>query len=262
MTDNKQFKLALVTGATSGIGESLCRLLASKGINLLITGRNTERLDELTTELSKQVKVTKFTADLSAPDQRHWVLEQIHTHVPDLIINNAGFGLYGPALSHPTAEQLKILNVDGLALLEITLEAARTLRAHAKTGTILNVASAAAFFAFPELAVYSAVKSFVLQLSQSLDAELQSAGIRVLATCPGMVDTEFSKRAGGEKDSSALAMSISPDKAAHCIWHQIQTEKPVYIFDWRTRWGTYLSRILPQCLVTAFLRARIAQRRK
>lgn len=256
----KKFSLALVTGATSGIGEALSRLLASQGIDLIITGRNISKLEELATELGTKVHVDCFSADLASQDDRQKVIRKIYEKIPDLVINNAGFGLYGPALTHTTASQLEILNVNGNAVLEITMEAARALATRSKAGTIMNIASAAAFQVFPELAIYSAAKTFVVQFSQALNIELKSQGIQVLAACPGMVATDFSRRAAKEKEPFLLTSAISSEEAAKHIWDQIQSANPVYIFDWKTRWMTYLSRIAPKCIVAMVLRSKIRRR--
>jgi len=100
-----KFSLAFVTGASSGLGAGICRLLASKGIPLLITGRNVERLKILADELQMLVPVEIIAADLSIEKERERLIDKIHEHVPDLIINNAGFGLYGPALTYETRQQ-------------------------------------------------------------------------------------------------------------------------------------------------------------
>lgn len=255
-----QFSLALVTGASSGIGEELCRLLADCGVNLIISGRNQDKLSLLAQELSSRVNVTSVVCDLANYNDRIRLVEQIRQSSPDLVINNAGFGLYGDALLHSTSEQMSILEVNGNAMLEITLEAARALIAKEKKGVIVNVASAASFFVFPGLAVYAAAKTFNKQVSQALDIEMQSQGVRVLCACPGMVTTEFSKRAGGQAKDADLKVSMTSREAAeHIIW-QIEKRKPVYVFDWRTRWATYFSYLVPASITTMILRKRISQR--
>ncbi len=255
-----KFNLAFVTGASSGIGEDLCRLLAIQGIDLVITGRNVANLKKLSDELSLKVKVTTIAADLSIPSERQNIINSIHDLAPDLVINNAGFGLYGPALTHTTDSQLEILNVNGTAVLAITLEAARTLETKKKKGVIVNVSSAASFQIFPELAVYASVKTFVTHCSQALDIELKPRGIRVLAACPGMVSTDFSRRAANGAEKQSRQFAISAQEAAQHIWDQINAENPVYIFGWTTRWATYLTHFLPQCLTTKILRDNISSR--
>lgn len=255
------FSLALVTGATSGIGEALCQLLADKKIPLIISGRNQPKLESLKKELTKQnIDVTIIAADLAHANERQKIIKLIHERSPDLVVNNAGFGLYGAALTHPTQAQMDILNVNGNAVLEISLEAARTLASNNRKGIIMNVSSAGAFQVFPSLAVYAAAKTFVNQVSQALDAEMKSYGVRILSACPGMVETEFAKRAAGSQESPNLMISMTPSEAARQIWWQIENEKPVHIFDWRTRWATYLSRCLPTSLVTKIIRSTITSR--
>jgi uncharacterized protein len=255
------FQLAFVTGATSGIGEALSHLLADKGTPLFITGRDPNKLDLLVETLSKRVKVTAFRANLENPEERKALITKIHTFQPDLVINNAGFGLYGEALTHETETQSKILEVDGQALLELTLEAARTLISHGKEGVILNVASAAAFYVFPTLAVYSAVKAFVVNFSKALDFETKAHGVRVLTSCPGMIETNFSKRAGATKKTGVQQSLVMDARfAAERILKQIEQRKVIDIFDWKTRLSTYLSYLIPKKWLIKILRSSIESR--
>src|SRR5580693_8214964 len=150
-------RLALVTGASSGLGKALCHLLAKKGVRLIVTGRNRSKLEEL--------HGLVHVADLA--QSRDSLIKLIHEHVPDLVINNAGWGLYGDALSHTTKEQMDILEVNANAVLEISLEAARAMIKAKTEGAIVNIASGAAFFAFPTLAVYAASKAFVGSFSEA-----------------------------------------------------------------------------------------------
>ena len=193
----EQFKCALVTGATSGIGEAVARLLAEKGIPLLLTGRQKERLDQLAEELGKRVAVETFVADLSSPHEREILLAKIRERAPDLIINNAGLGLYGEAVKYPNAKSLEIVQVNVEALVDVAIEAARTLLAAKRPGVILNVSSAISQLVSPGFTIYGATKAFVNHFSESFDWELRGRGIRVLAACPGVVKTNFRERAGG-----------------------------------------------------------------
>lgn len=254
------FKIALVTGATSGIGEALCTLLASKGINLIITGRNREKLKILSETLSSEVNVTPLAVDLMIPSERREVITAIQKEIPDLVINNAGQGLYGDILLHPTQKNLDVLTLNANIPLEITIEAAKALHANKKKGVILNVASAAAFFLFPSFTVYSAAKDFLVHCSQSLDYELTPYGIRILVSCPGMVETRFAETASLGKFQNAQKLTMGAETAAKEIWMQIEKKKRCHIFDWKTRWGTYLSRLLPNAVLAKILRNSISNR--
>lgn len=245
------YRLALVTGATSGIGREVCDFFAKKGLDLLISARNAQELERLRESLSRLVSVHAFPADLSTPEGRSVLIEALHQHVPDVVINNAGFGLYGDALSYSSENQSAILKVNGEAVLELSLEAARALISHAKKGVILNVSSAAAFQVFPSMAVYAAVKAFVNQFSQAFDWEVKPYGVRVLTICPGMVATNFQKRAGG--DAGIVTAGVMPPSfVAEQIWRQIETLKPLLIVDWKYRFLTWIASLFPISMTAPF----------
>lgn len=252
--------LALVTGATSGIGKALCPLLIKEGFSLLVTGRNEKELQTLEQDFPGKI-IKALPADLSNEDGRQTVIALIHEYAPTLIINNAGFGLYGEALSYSTEEQKQVVEVNVLAVVELTLEAARALVSTQKKGVILNVSSAAAFQVAPNLSVYASSKAFVNTFSQSLDEEFRPYGIRVLATCPGMVKTSFSERAGGQVRSKMQQEGVmNPEFIAEEIWRQIQSKQPLRIVDWKYRVLTYLSYLLPKKWVATMFKQTIAER--
>ena len=250
---DKQISSALVTGASSGIGMALCRLLAAKKIPLLITGRDINHLNTIADELSKLVQVTVIVADLSRENDRAALIKQIQMHQPNLIVNSAGFGLYGEALNYDTAEQMGIMNVNAAALLELTLESARMLKDAGKEGVIMNISSAADSLVFPLLAVYSASKAFVTQFSRSFDYEMRPHGIAILVASPGVVKTQFRIRASGGKAKTQGYWTMTPEFAAEELWRQIESRKQVHIFDWKTRLGIALSHLLPTKLVSKLL---------
>lgn len=255
----KKFNLALVTGATGGIGSALCRLLAKKKIPLLITGRNGSQLQLLANELSPLVSIIVVIADLETTHGQTILLEQINLYVPDLIINNAGFGLYGDAASLEIAEQVGMINVNITAPLKIALAAAKALIAANRPGVIINISSAASYFVFPSFAVYAASKAFITNFSQSIDDELSPKNIRVLTSCPGVVATGFKQRASKGKVLTSGSLSMTQEFAANEIWNQITTDKSVHIFNWKTRLGILISYLLPRKFVSSFLRSYITQ---
>lgn len=244
------FALALVTGATSGIGLRLSELLAEKGISLLLHGRDRSRLEAVAANLSGKVAVSIIVADLSTADGQQQISSAIQKHVPDLLINNAGFGLYGLALTHTTAEQLKMLAVDGEAVVRFSMECARALQAKGKGGVVMNISSVAAYPVSPRLALYSASKALVNQFSESFDAEVSPCGIRILVACPGAVATNFRTRAGGFPSSKWDPLAMSVDFAAQEIWKQIIQRKKFHIFNWIYRVIAFFVRyFLPKALV-------------
>lgn len=254
-------RLALITGATSGIGKATCELFAQKGLNLIISGRNQQELQHLQENLSRQVNVQIVQADLAIAEGRQRLIDILHAQAPDLIINNAGFGLYGEALTYLTEEQVNILEVNGRAVLELTLEAARTLISVNKRGVILNVSSSAAFQILPNMAVYAASKAFVNHFSQAFDFEVKDYGIRVLTLCPGMVATDFQTRAGGNMDKQQQAnMMMSASFVAEQIWKQIERLDPLEIIDWKVRLLTSLSFLVPKSWIAIAIERLITKR--
>lgn len=253
---------ALVTGASSGIGTSLSHLLASQGINLIVHGRDESRLLALATELRHHVQVDVVVADLADTFQRQLIVDAMNKRRPEVVINNAGYGLYGEALSHEVSEQVKVLDVNGNAVLQLTLEAGKMLVRAKKKGVILNVASAAAYPVFPNFAVYAAAKAFVVHLSESLDFEMRPYGVRVLAACPGMVETNFRQRAGGsKKEETPFDKVMNAEYAANEIWKQIKNEKKVHIFSLIYRFMTFfVLHVLPKKWVAVLLRKSIDKR--
>ncbi|WP_075883202.1 SDR family NAD(P)-dependent oxidoreductase [Candidatus Protochlamydia sp. W-9] len=251
-------RLVLITGATAGIGQALVHLAAQKELKLLITGRNQEELKKLTDTFGSLI-VQAVAADLSQEEGVKTIIDLIHKHCPDIIINNAGFGLYGEALSYSTVQQKHIVDVNVNAVLQLSLEGARALISQVKQGVILNVSSAISFQVAPNMAVYAATKAFINQFSQSLDEELKPLGIRVLVACPGMVKTEFSQNAGMTRTRKFTAV-MSSKFVARAIWKQIESLTPLTIIDWKYRLLTWLSYLIPKKIVTAIIKNNIAER--
>jgi len=243
MANVQSFKKALVTGASSGIGQALAHLFADQGIDLILHGRNEERLTAVARELQDKVNVEWITADLVDRTERQKLVQFIQQQVPDLVVNNAGLGLYGDVLTHATERWLELHELDTTALLELSIEAARSLVNAKKKGVILNVSSIAAFQPVPSMAVYAAAKEYVLMFSEGFDAEVRSHGVRVLCTCPGVVQTRFQGRAAVEVDAVQKRYAMmTPDFAARDMWHQIQTGQVTRVFDWRYRVACFFSK--------------------
>ena len=262
------FRLALVTGASSGIGRALCSLLANQGISLLITGRDAERLEEVASKCRQKVSVQLYPLDLSIAEQMQKLIAEVRSQAPDLVINNAGFGLYGSVLDHDTLAQVGILEINGAVPLELSIEAAKALIAResksdsgkATRGVIVNLASAAACVPFPGFAVYAAAKAFIYSFSVALDEELREKGVRVLVSCPGAVETGFQDRASGGVPRKASGI-MTAEYAAEQIWKQVVKEKKVHVFDWRYKLGWWATRyLLPQRLVWKLVQRSIKKR--
>jgi short-subunit dehydrogenase len=253
----QRFKLAWITGASSGIGAALARRLAYEEIPLFLCGRNGERLKAVADELGHLVPVQTQVADLESKAGLEVLRDALRRTQPDLVVNNAGFGCYGDAVDQAVDRLHAMLDVNVHALTDLSLEAARVLKEGGRQGVILNVSSVAAFLPFPSSNVYAASKAYVSAFTEALDMELSASGIRALTACPGVVTTRFSPRAAGqgEKVDRAHKFSMTAEFAAAEIWRQIQQGKAVHVFDWRYRTMILFVRyVLPKRWVGRFLR--------
>ncbi|OJU82634.1 MAG: hypothetical protein BGO10_08855 [Chlamydia sp. 32-24] len=255
------FKKALITGASSGIGHSLATLMAKKKISLIITGRNNAQLVSLKEQLSDKVPVEILVGDLENPTFLEDLLKKIESDSPDLIINNAGFGLYGDTDQIEPVKLNQMIDVNIKALMAISIAGVKALKNKKQKGIILNISSAASFLIFPSFSVYAATKAFINSFSQSLDVEVKPFNIRVLTSCPGMVETNFSKRAGAKKIVSEMNI-MTADKAAELMWEQIEKQKPLSIINWQYKLAIFLSKFVPKFWLAKRLQKNIQARQK
>jgi short-subunit dehydrogenase len=195
---------ALVTGASSGIGEVLARKLAAEGTDLVVVARDRKRLEALAKELPVEVEV--LPADLAKKAQLAVVEERLRsTESPiDLLVNNAGFGTYGPFVEQDPDEEEREVKVNCNALVRLCHAAAPVMVDRGR-GTIVNVSSLASRAASPRNAVYAATKAFVSHFSDALHEELRGTGVGVTVVEPGYTHTEFQARAGMTQDAGMPA---------------------------------------------------------
>lgn len=180
---------AVVTGASSGIGESIARTLAARGTDLVLVARRGDLLEKLAGELSGRfgVRAEALAADLTAPEGLERAAERAAG--TDLLVNNAGYGAFGAFHELSYADQAKEVALNTTALMRLTHAAVPSMVEQGRGG-VLNVASVAAYAPSPGSAVYGATKAFVLSFTESLHAELKPAGVHVTALCPGFTRTE------------------------------------------------------------------------
>jgi short-subunit dehydrogenase len=197
--------VALVTGASSGIGEALARRIARDGRHLVLVARRRDRLDALARELSAkhEIGVHAIAADLLRRDAVPEVLAEIEQRglAVDWLVNNAGFGTTGAFHERPVDRELDEIRLNVEVLVELTGRCLPAMIAR-RRGAVINVASVAGFAPGPFMATYGATKAFVLSFTEAIAAELRGSGVDVLCVCPGLTRTEFQERA--EVDVTAL----------------------------------------------------------
>jgi len=198
-------KWALVTGASSGIGKAFAYELAWRGANLILSSRSEATLNEIARDVRERFKVEieVVAVDLAASDSPERLFSEVKAlnRTVRILINNAGFGSYGRLQENSLEGHGRqiLLNVFSPAILAQLFLPSMVA---ARDGAIINVASTAGFQPTPYMAVYGASKAFVLSFSEALWAENLNTGVRVLALCPGPVDTEFFKVVGSEEPAS------------------------------------------------------------
>ncbi len=186
---------ALITGASSGIGEAFARLLAAEGFNLILTARRTDKLEALQASLANDVApvaVNVISMDLASADgARHLCEEIARLDIEiDLLINNAGMMTQQVFMDLDEAEIQQLLTLNVIALTHLTHHFLRKMRAR-DSGRILNVASVAAFHPMAGIDLYAASKAYVLSLSEALSEQVLGTGVSITALCPGLTDTEM-----------------------------------------------------------------------
>ncbi|MGA1142244.1 MAG: SDR family NAD(P)-dependent oxidoreductase [Ilumatobacteraceae bacterium] len=209
------FSHALVTGASSGIGEAIAHKLGKAGVGMVLVARRKERLDGLA---ARYPNVEVLAADLTTAEGLDSVLARLgDTTLPavELVVNNAGFGTSGSFSAADPERLSREISLNINALTRISHEAIRQMQPRGR-GYLLNVSSIASFQPGPDLAVYAATKAFVTSLTQALHEELRGSGIRVTALCPGLTHTEFqsiSNTSGLESSFPEFAWMSADDVA-------------------------------------------------
>jgi uncharacterized protein len=249
------YQTALVTGASSGIGQRLAMLLAGDGRDLVIVARRTELLEALAARLRQehQVSVEVLTADLTSA--AGLAAAEARLADPDrpieLLVNNAGFGSSGSFTDLPvgTAEEQIRLNVAAVVRLTHAALPGMLQRGH---GGVLNVSSVAGFVPSPGAAVYGATKAFVTSFSESLSAEVKDRGVHVTALCPGFTRTEF--RGGSSSGPAGLAW-LDADRVARAGLDAVAAGRVLTVPGAQYKSVVSLTRIVPRGVLRSAAKA-------
>ena len=237
---------ALITGASSGIGREFALLLADMGYDLIISARRKDRLIDLKEKLNGK-KVDIAIADLSNESDCYSLFEKYQDI--DVLINNAGFGVFGEFTDTDLEKELDMINVNIKAVHILTKLYLKKMK-EKNSGYILNVASSAAFFPGPLFSAYYASKSYVFRLTQALSEELkkQHSNVHISVLCPGPVDTEFSDVAGVNFGVGAISAKYATEYALRKMFKNKTVIVPSFIIK-VTR---FLSKISPDSVSAKF----------
>lgn len=250
-------KHALITGATTGIGYAFAEVMAADGYALALTARDEARLRERASYLEKEFKVeVKVVAgDLSDPAAPERIFEQLRREKfpVSVLVNNAGFGVYGPFAETDLEAEVRMLRVNMEAVVRLTKLFLKPMLER-RAGRILNVASTASFQPGPWLGLYSATKAFVYSFSCALSIELEGTGVTATALCPGGTRTEFQQRAGMEH-IDGLLRPMDAHRVAEMGYRAMLKGRPIVVPGWKNKVLVAVSKRGPTMLA-----ARVAKR--
>jgi hypothetical protein len=241
--------IALITGATAGIGAQYARLLAKEGFDLILVARNKNRLASTAKSLNKEfgVKVEVLPADLTKPVQ----LEKVRKRLSDskkpieVLINNAGFGINKSFLVSDLSDEQGLLDVLVTAPMRLT-HAVLPIMKERNSGTIVNVSSVASWIAGGS---YSAAKSYLTVLTESLHTELRPTKVKISALCPGFTRTEFHERGRMKMNGLPNFMWLSAEKVVSKSWRDVNAGKVISIPGWQYLILSSISRFGPRPMV-------------
>jgi short-subunit dehydrogenase len=239
--------VALITGASAGLGVEFARQLSRRGHAPVLVARRKERLDQLAAELgnaraialdlSKAGAAAKLMADIAAAGE----------HV-DILVNNAGFGLIGRFAELDAKRERQMIDLNVGALTDLCRAVAPPM-IERKSGAILNVASTAAFQPGPKMAVYFATKAFVLSLSEALHEELKPHGIKVTCLCPGPTRTEFGDVAGFGGNGLFDRVAMGAPEVVEAGLKALDKNRAVVVSGWVNKIGAASTRFAPRSVV-------------
>ncbi len=254
-------KIALITGASSGIGEATARRLATEGLVVLLTARRQERLEALAQEIqSTGGQAYIYPADLSLAEERQRLFERVNAEHPpvDVLVNNAGLGWYGYAADMPwqTAQQLLAVNLE--AVVQLTLLWLPQMRAR-QQGRIINIGSVVGSIPSQGVAVYAATKAFVNAFTTAIYRELAGTAVKISVVRAGPIRTEFYESAAHRSDGLVIPverLAISVERVAEAVWRVLRhPQRRVYVPVWlgitpwvETAFGWIMDRIGPLLL--------------
>ena len=250
-------ELALITGASMGIGKSLAQIFAADGKDVVLVARSEDKLQSLASELETSHGITAHVlpADLTDPTAPTRIFESLESRGLELdyLVNNAGFGTNGRFAELPLQPELDMIQVNITALVALTHHAVARMVGRGK-GRVLNIASSAGFQAGPLMSVYYATKSFVILFSEGVAEEVRDSGVTITAHCPGATATNFADTAGNAKTLLFRLGAASADQVARHAYRSMMGGRVVAIEGWINRIAAFSNRFSPRAIVRKLTR--------
>lgn len=246
---------ALVTGASSGIGAEIARQLASYGAHLVLAARRRGAMEELAESLGRShgVSVDIIEVDLATDDGPADLIRSVDADLGglhetiDVLVNNAGVGIYGDGIDHRWEDEARMLRLNILCLAQLTKHFGAKMKARGD-GRIMQVASTAAFQPCPGYAAYGATKAFVLHHAEALAEELRDSGVGITVLCPGSTNTEFFQVSGNQRNQLQQSTSLEADEVARLGVNALRKGKRVIVTGLSNKVTSTTVRFLPRRL--------------
>ena len=264
--ETRDGRRALITGASAGLGEAFAHLLAEEGWDLALVARREDELHRVAGVLRAHhgVEVLVIPADLSRPGSDALLADRLAAKgfAPDVLINNAGFGLVGRAVELPLDRQLEMIDLNLRAAVALSLHFLPAMVERGRGG-VLNVASLAAFMPGPNMAVYFATKAALLSFSEALAEETAGSGVTVSAFCPGPVRTGFLDASGVSRTwLSRVLRPARADTVARAGWQGFKEGRPVIVPGVLNTLMAWSARFTPRGLTRRMTRLLLVPRKR
>lgn len=231
---------ALVTGASSGIGENISYELSKRGYDIILVARDKDNLERVAKKIKTNTKI--IVCDLSDEKKVRDLYKEVKKENIDVLVNNAGFGLFGVFSETDLDREIEMIDVNIKAVHILTKLLLKDF-VKRDSGYILNVASSAGFMAGPKLNTYYATKNYVVSLTEAIYEELRQdkSNVHISALCPGPVDTNFNNVAKG----SFTVKALKPDSVAKYAVDSLFKNKLIIIPGFSMKLGVYAARVIP-----------------
>jgi short-subunit dehydrogenase len=247
--------LALITGASSGIGAEFARQLAAQKTDLILTARRRERLEALAADVTSKhaIQTTVIENDLNTPDGADRLIDELAARnlTPDILINNAGFGYFGPFIEQSRDDVEAMLQVDIRAVTILCRRLGESM-ADRGGGQILNISSFAALAPIPRYAVYSGAKAYLVAFSQALRHELARQNVKISVLCPGYTATEFHEVSRHDKTFLMRLTELTAPHVARAGLRGLARNRFLIVPGWWYKLNLFTSRFLPGPLMSFF----------